>query len=133
MKSLVYTTNATATAVAPGSAVPVGNITRKVGCDYNVGSNSIFINRAGYYIVDFAATITAGAAGNIKFDLQQNGQTIASSTESIATANTQYHSTAIPAVVRVFCCAGATLSVVVDGTSTATPTIQSSEIRIVRD
>lgn len=133
MKSLVYTTSSTATVVAPGSYVPVGTVTRKVGCDYNVGDRSIFINKAGYYLVDFSATLTADAAGDVKLNLEQNGQTIASATESIATANTLFHAAAIPGVVRVYCCAGATVSIEVDPASTATPTIQSSALRIVRD
>lgn len=132
MKSLIYTTNAVPTAVAPGSKVPVGYIQRRLGCDYNVNTNSIHINKAGYYIVDFATTITADAAGDVKFNLVQNGETIASATESIATANTLFHTAEIPCVVKVYCCAGATISVEVDATSTATPTIQSSEFRIVR-
>ena len=132
MKSLVYTTNSTATVVAVGSEVPVGSVARKLGCDYIVGDRSIFINKAGYYLIDFGVTLTAGAVGDVKFNLQQNGQTIASATESIATANTIFHTATIPAVARVYCCAGATISIEVDPTSTATPTIQSSSLRIVR-
>ncbi|MBQ0090303.1 MAG: hypothetical protein KBT27_13335 [Prevotellaceae bacterium] len=132
MKSLIYTTNSTATVVAPGSRVPVGYVQRRLGCDFNVNGDNIFINKAGYYLIDFSATITAGAAGDVKLNLVQNGETIASSTESIATANTLFHTAAIPGVVRVYCCAGATVSIEVDATSTATPTIQSSALRIVR-
>ena len=132
MKSLVYTTNSTATVVAVGSEVPVGSVRRRMGCDYVVGDRSIYINKAGYYLIDFSATLTAATVGDVIFNVQENGQTIGSATESIATANTIFHTAAIPAVARVYCCAGATISIEIDPASTTAPTIESSSLRIVR-
>ena len=131
MKSLLYTSNTTSQTVAPGGSIDLGYISRKYGNNITLNGNTIIFHSAGYYDLDLNA-IFAATAGNVKVDIIQNGTSIASATETIATAATEVHSLAINTVVRVYCCMNSTISVVVDEDSTATPTLTSVTIRAVK-
>ena len=84
--------------------------------------------------MNIKTAIIGGTAGDVKFNVLMNGMPIQGATAetTIATADTQIRSVAINTVVRVHCCAGANISVVIDADSTSTPTIQSSAFRVVK-
>ena len=132
-KSLILTANTTATTVPVGSAVPVGSIIRRYGNSLLANGSTINVRESGYYDVDFNATF-GGTAGIATFTVYVNGVAIpgATASETISTANTERRSVAINTVVRVYCCAGANISVLVDSASTSTPNVQSSALRVVR-
>lgn len=132
-KSLIYTANTTPLTVAVGGSVPVGSIIRRYGNGLFANGYAINITETGYYLVDFNA-LFGGTAGDVKFNVLVNGLPIQGATAetTIATADTQIRSVAINTVVRVNCCAGANVSVVIDAESTSTPTIQSAAFRVVK-
>lgn len=133
-KQLIYTNNTASTTVTPGDNVPIGNISRKVGnfCSILPMGNTILIRDAGYYSIDVGGTFT-GTAGNVKLDVLQNGGAIATATETIDTATTEYHSINIPLITKVFCCGNGAISVIVDSASTSTPTFSNSYVRIIKE
>lgn len=130
-KSLIYLTNTTSNSVTAGNTIPLGYVTRKMGNGMTTSGNSIYISVPGFYEIDFGATFT-GTAGNVKVNVNQNGSELASATDTIATATTEVHSLSIPTVSRVYCCAGATISVTVDAASTGTPTFSVTGLRVVK-
>lgn len=133
-KSLLLVSNTTANAVSAGSTIPLGSIVRRCGYGITLSDSEIIITQPGYYSVDVGTTFT-GTAGNVVIDVQHSGKTIAGATTSdtIGTANTEYHSAAIPTATRVYCNALSTISVKVDSTSTSTPTIRSITVRVERE
>lgn len=130
-KTAIYTAMTNSTVVNPGDVVPVGYVQRKVGCGLSANGSSIIITEPGYYSVDVYATYV-GTAGDVTLTLYKDGMAVpgATDTETIATADTQYRASSIGAIVRVYCCAGAQLSVVASGTST--PTIENFAVKVVK-
>lgn len=130
-KSILYVANPTSTTVTAGNAIPLGSVIRRYGCGTNVGATTIYINSPGYYDVDFAGTFT-GTAGDVTVNVVSNGLAIAGATasETITTATTEIHSISIPTVTKIYCCAGATLSVMVASDSTSTPTFSNIALRV---
>lgn len=83
MYRVIQLTNHSVGAVTAGSFLPLGNITRRYGCNENercsvfevstTGSNTITINESGYYHLTYTGSLVAGAAGDIVLDLLVNG------------------------------------------------------------
>lgn len=131
-KSLIYLSNGNAGAIVAGNTIPLGNIVRKEGSACTLSGDGVYLREAGYYVVDASATF-GGTVGNVTVNVNQNGLKVASATESIVTAATEIHSVSIPSVVRVYCCAGSTITLTVDSGSTSTPTFTGVSLRIVKE
>lgn len=95
-KSLIDVALTTSSAVLSNGIIPLGNITRKRGCNLGLSGNSIAIvdDYCNYYLVTVTATFTAPVAGTITIDLQQNGSNVTGATAStaITTAGTEVRS-----------------------------------------
>lgn len=130
-KSAIYTALTTSTVVEPGNLVPMGYVQRQYGYALHANGTNIMITEPGYYNVDVFATYV-GTAGDVTLSLYKDGVAVpgATDTETVATAETQYRASSFGAIVRVYCCAGAQLSVVASGTST--PTIENFAVRVVK-
>ncbi len=131
-KSLIYTVNSAGASVPVGNTIPVGSIIRRYGRCINATGSTINVDEPGYYDVDISATITAAAAGDVIFTLQQDGVAVAgaTATASIATPTTQFENVAIAAVIRVKCCGNANLSVLIGGTTA--PIVRNMSVRVVK-
>ena len=68
-----------------------------------MGSDSVILNRQGYYKVTATVTFTAPAAGLATVALAQDGQQVPGITasETVTTATTETHSIAVSGIVRV--------------------------------
>lgn len=129
-KLLIDTALTNASVVTIGTAVPVGNIQRRIGnCIYASG-NTVTINKPGFYKVDIDATFV-GTAGNVILSLNNNGNIVPGATvsQTIGTAATELHSAHIGTIVRVFCHNPAILTLVSSGAST--PTVNTMNISVV--
>lgn len=107
---LIGTRNTTTQAVPAGSALLVGDVYRryckKNSCGISAFSNnlsSIAAQHSGIYHVTATITFTGDAAGDVTFQLTQNGIAIpgAIATETITTATTEVRTTAIDFYVLV--------------------------------
>lgn len=114
MYKVIQLTNTTIGAVAAGSLVPLGAITRRYGCNCNnncsvfevstTGSNTVTINEEGYYHLTYTGSLVAGAAGDIVLNLLVNGIEVISSTQTATAGGTENIS--LSYVIRVLpnCC-----------------------------
>lgn len=119
-KSLIYTANNTAAALAVGDTIPLGSIIRRYGCDVVLNGNAITLNDSGYYEVNVSATLDATAAGPVTVTVFQDGVAVPGATGT-AVAGAAGDSVAIPitAIVRVFRCNTSNLTLVIsDGAAT---------------
>ena len=95
-KSLIDVASTTSNAVVANGIIPLGNITRRRGCNLNLSGNSIAVidEYNNYYLVTVTVTFTAPVAGTITVNLQQNGSNVAGATASttITTASTEVRS-----------------------------------------
>lgn len=100
--------------VAAGTLVPLGTITRKYCCGncgqstFTVstsGANTVTLNEAGYYLINYSASVVAGAAGLVTLNLVQNGTVLYSVSETAAAAGDTVN-LSLPYMVRVLpnCC-----------------------------
>lgn len=115
-KSAIYTTNTSAPAVAVGGIVPVGNTTRRYGCNIKQDGNTITLCGNGYYLVNVSATVTPAAAGTVSITAQKDGVAIigATGSETVAAASTTVNIN-LTAIVRNACgCESSILSFVID-------------------
>lgn len=118
-KAFAFISNTTAQTITGGGVVNPGTAVHGFGavncggcCKRTIELNgdSINLNSTGYYSVDVGATVSSTAAGNVTLSLYQNGQLIASGSETIAAANDPA-SIAFPAGVKVSCSSILTLVV----------------------
>lgn len=110
MYKVIQLTNPTIGAVAAGSLLPLGAITRRYGCrcDNNcnvfevstTGSNTITINEEGYYHLTYTGSLVAGATGDIILDLLINGIEVLSVSQT-ATAVGDVENITLNYVIRV--------------------------------
>lgn len=95
-KSLIDVASTTSNAVVANGIVPLGNITRRRGCNLGLSGNSIavFDEYNNYYLVTVTATFTAPVAGVVTLNLQQNGSNVVGATASttVTTATTEVRS-----------------------------------------
>lgn len=114
-KAFAFITNTTTQTLTSGANVTPGTAQHGFGgcgCGYTiqVSGNNINLRNSGYYDVVVGATVSASEAGNVTLALYQDGQQIASGTETIAAANDPA-SISFPAGVKVNCSSALTLVV----------------------
>lgn len=82
-------------AVADGSLMPFGRITRRIstttgsGIPFEIstsGADTIQLTSKGYYKVMYSASVTPAAAGTITFTLLANGEPLYSVSDEVTTA-----------------------------------------------
>lgn len=116
-KSAIYTTNTSAPTVAVGGIIPVGNTTRRYGCNVKQDGNTITLCGNGYYLVNVSATVTPSAAGTVSVTAQKDGVAIigATGSETVAAAADSV-TIGLTAIVRnACCCESSILSFVLGG------------------
>ena len=93
-----------------------------------LGSDSVILERPGYYKVTATETFTAPATGEVTLRLTQDGNAVpgAVASTSIVTANTETRSLTVSAIVRVTCCSGSSVLQLVNADSA----IQTSNISL---
>lgn len=103
--NLIYEITPTPSVVTENAILPLTTIARRKGCIVQNGSNSVMLNKAGYYEVNAVVTLTAPAAGNASINLQLNGVNVSGATArtTITTATTQSVQLVISAIVKVYC------------------------------
>lgn len=112
-KAFAFISNGTSQTITGGGAIAPGTAVHGFGCTcggytIQVAGNNINLRSGGYYDVDVGATVSDSATGNVTLTLYQDGQPIASGTETIATANDPA-SISFPAGVKVNCSSVLTL------------------------
>ena len=126
--SLIMMSTASSSAILATGIVPLNTITRRRGQVLEGNSNSIIMNRPGYYKVNANITFTAPVAGVVSVKAQKNNVDILGMTASttITTATTEVRSLSISGVVRVTCGEGfGTLTLINSGVE-----ITSSNVEI---
>lgn len=109
MSASIFVGTPTAASVQAGGALPLSSIFRRqCGCISQLGSDSVILDRPGYYKVTATVTFTAPATGVVEVALTQDGQPVPGITASdtIATANTEVGTLTVSGIVRVSCCGG---------------------------
>ena len=117
-KSSIYTTNTTGATVPVDGIIPVGNTTRRYGCNIKQDGNTITLCGQGYYLVNVSASVAPTAAGPVSLTAQKDGVEIlgATATETAAAANDALN-LAITALIRNACgCESSILSLILGGT-----------------
>ena len=125
--SLIMMATTTASSVLANGTIPLTTITRRRGQVLTNNSNSIVMNRPGYYKVNATITFTAPVAGNITIKAQKNNLDISGMTASttITTATTEIRSLAISGIVRITCGEGfGTLTLVNTGVAITTSNVE---------
>jgi len=127
MSASIYLITPTTASVTAGGVLPLTSVARRqCGCVTQLGSDSVILQRVGYYKVTATITFTAPATGTVSLRLTQDGQAVpgAIAATSIETATTQVASLAVSAIVRVPYGLGAsTLQLVNDGVAITTSNI----------
>lgn len=100
-KAFAYIANSTSQTITGGGVVNLGAAQHGFGCN-RCGGKAIQISECGYYAVMVGATVSDTAIGDVTLSLYQDGQLIASGTETIAAANDPA-SIAFPAGIKVNC------------------------------
>lgn len=116
-KSAIYTANTSAPTVAVGGIIPVGNTTRRYGCNIKQDGNTITLCGNGYYLINVSATVTPSAAGTVSVTAQKDGVAIigATGSETVAAAADSV-TIGLTAIVRNACgCESSILSFVLGG------------------
>lgn len=127
MSASIFVGTSTAASIPAGGVLPLSSIFRRqCGCISQLGSDSIILNRAGYYKITATATFTAPAAGVVTIGLTQDGVAVPAITASttITTATTEVRSLTITGIVKVGCCNGSSaLQIVNSGVAIDTSNI----------
>lgn len=127
MSASIFVGTPTAAAIPAGGVLPLTSILRRqCGCISALGSDSVILERPGYYKVTATATFTAPAAGDVTIRLAQDGNQVPAITASttITTATTEVRSLAISGIVRVSCCNGSSsIQLINDGVAINTSNI----------
>lgn len=109
MSASIFVGTTTAATVPAGGVLPLTSILRRqCGCISQIGSDSVILERPGYYKVTGTVTFTAPAAGVATVVLTQDGNAVpgVTASDSIATATTEVGTIAVSGIVRVTCCNG---------------------------
>lgn len=83
-KSAIYTTNTTGATVPVDGIIPVGNTTRRYGCNIKQDGNAITLCGQGYYLVNVSGTLSPSAAGTVSITAQKEGWRCTDSTTNIS-------------------------------------------------
>lgn len=120
MSASIYLITPTTAAITAGGVLPLTTVARRqCGCVTQLGSDSVILERPGYYKVTATETFTAPATGEVTLRLTQDGNAVpgAVASTSIVTANTEIRSLTISAIVRVTCCNGSSVLQLVNADS----------------
>ena len=101
MASVLYVVNGNAQSVSAGGTVSLGRaVHRNAQSQASLNGDSISIAGNGYFNVDVTITFN-GAAGDAEISLYKDGYRVpgAIAMETIATANTEYHTVTISAEI----------------------------------
>lgn len=128
-KSVIYTANATANAVAIGDLIPLGSTSRRYGCNLRQDGNGITAIGAGYYLVTMSATVAPTAAGAVTITGQKDGVAIIGATATSTAAAGAATDLAFSTVVRNIGCGSSILSFVLTG---AAATVSNFAISVVK-
>jgi hypothetical protein len=115
---LIFMISTASSSVLANGLIPLSTISRRRGCTFDTGTNSIILKRPGYYKISGTITFTAPVAGLVNINTQKNGVSIPGITTSgtVTTATTEVNTLPIEGIVRVFCNDGiATLTLVNTG------------------
>mgnify|MGYP004646243769 FL=1 len=128
-KSIIYTTNVTASAVAVGDLIPLGRTSRRYGCNLRQDGNGITATGAGYYLVTMSATVAPTAAGAVTITGQKDGVAIIGATATSTAAAGAATDLAFSTVVRNIGCDSSILSFVLTG---AAATVSNFAVSVVK-
>lgn len=128
-KSIIYTTNVTASAVAVGDIIPLGSTSRRYGCNLRQDGNGITATGAGYYLVTMSATVAPTAAGAVTITGQKDGVAIIGATATSTAAAGAATDLAFSIVVRNIGCDSSILSFVLTG---AAATVSNFAVSVVK-
>lgn len=128
-KSVIYTANATANAVAVGDLIPLGSTSRRYGCNLRQDGNGITATGAGYYLVTMSATVAPTAAGAVTITGQKDGVAIIGATATSTAAAGAATDLAFSTVVRNIGCDSSILSFVLTG---AAATVSNFAVSVVK-
>ncbi len=128
-KSVIYTANATANAVAIGNLVPLGSTIRRYGCNLRQDGNGITATGAGYYLVTMSATVAPTAAGAVTITGQKDGVAIIGATATSTAAASATADLAFSAIVRNTGCDSSILSFVL---TDAAATVSNFAVSVVK-
>lgn len=128
-KSVIYTANATANAVAIGDLIPLGSTSRRYGCNLRQDGNGITATGAGYYLVTMSATVAPTAAGAVTITGQKDGVAIIGATATSTAAAGATADLAFSAIVRNIGCDSSILSFVLTG---AAATVSNFAVSVVK-
>ena len=128
-KSVIYTANATANAVAIGDLIPLGSTSRRYGCNLRQDGNGITAAGAGYYLVTMSATVAPTAAGAVTITGQKDGVAIIGATATSTAAAGATADLAFSAIVRNISCDSSILSFVLTG---AAATVSNFAVSVVK-
>ena len=127
MSASIYLITPTTASITAGGVLPLTTVARRqCGCVTQLGSDSVILQRPGYYKVTATETFTAPEVGVVTLRLTQDGQAVpgAIASLSIETADTQVGSLAVSAIVRVpFGLGASTLQLVNEGVAIETSNI----------
>ena len=128
-KSIIYTTNVTASAVAVGDLIPLGSTSRRYGCNLRQDGNGITATGAGYYLVTMSATVAPTAVGAVTITGQKDGVAIIGATATSTAAAGAATDLAFSTVVRNIGCDSSILSFVLTG---AAATVSNFAVSVVK-
>lgn len=128
-KSIIYTTNVTASAVAVGDLIPLGSTSRRYGCNLRQDGNGITATGAGYYLVTMSATVAPTAAGAVTITGQKDSVAIIGATATSTAAAGAATDLAFSTVVRNIGCDSSILSFVLTG---AAATVSNFAVSVVK-
>lgn len=128
-KSIIYTTNVTASAVAVGDLIPLGSTSRRYGCNLRQDGNGITATGAGYYLVTMSATVAPTAAGAVTITGQKDGVAIIGATATSTAAAGATTDLAFSTVVRNIGCNSSILSFVLTG---AAATVSNFAVSVIK-
>lgn len=119
-KAYIFISNNTSQTLISGNQAVIGTAQHGFGCTrgqktITVSGTNINLNSNGYFNIDIGSTISDSEAGNVTLSIYQDGNLIASGTETIATADNPV-SISFPAGVVVRNCSS-TLTIVVTATA----------------
>ena len=131
-KSLIQTANQSAQTVAVNSAISLGTVIRRFGCNLRMNGNAVEVDGAGYYEVSGTVTLTPDAAGNVTVGVYKDGVPVtgASVTGSVTTVGNSV-TLPIETTIRQGCnCDGASqlTLVLTEGAST----VDGVSLRVVK-
>lgn len=130
-KAFIFVSNNTAQTFTTTGTVAPGIAQHGFGCTcgsktIQVTGDNINLNASGYYSVDVGAVVTDSDPGNVTLSLYQDGNLIASGSETIAAAADPAN-ISFPAGILVKCSSVLTLVVTA---SAGNPTVNSVDVTI---